>query len=372
MIQSGKKNIYGLLSRGKTFATLKKSTGFFLTSALFFSLALPLLNPALAVTSGTVTTTVQITVCGNGVKETGEQCDNADINGQTCASRGFLGGTLSCDSACDFNTTACVPIPTPPSGGGGGGGGGGYVPPPAAIETSVMFSGHSYPLSKISVLKDGQKAITTIAGPDAHFNVSLTGLGSGNYTFSVLAEDTGGRQSTLFTFPVFITAGATTKISGIFLAPTIDTDKQEVKRGDIINIFGQTIPFADVGLTVNSQNPLLKQTPADKDGFYLYSLDTNALEEGSHLAKAKTTHDGLTSTYGKSVGFTVGKQTILKDQDKPAKKGDLNNDSKINLVDFSIIAYWYGRPGPPETADLNRDGKADLKDLSIMAYYWTG
>ncbi len=371
MIQSGDKNIFKFLSRGKALKALKKNAGFFLSAALAFNLVLYPQSPALALTTGTVTSTVQITVCGNGVKETGEQCDNADINGQTCASRGFLEGTLSCDSACDFNTTACVPIP-PSSGGGGGGGGGSYVPPPAAVETSVTFSGHSYPLSKVSVLKDGQKAITTVTGPDANFYASLTGLGSGNYTFSVLAEDSGGRQSTLFTFPVFITAGAITKISGIFVAPTIDTDKQEVKHGDVINIFGQTVPFADVSVSVNSETTRLEQTQADKNGYYLYSLGTNILEEGSHLAKAKTFHDGLSSPYGKAVNFSVGQKTILKEQDKSPSKGDMNNDSKVNLVDFSIIAYWYGRAGPPETADLNRDNKVDLKDLSIMAYYWTG
>ena len=55
-----------------------------------------------------------------------------------------------------------------------------------------------------------------------------------------------------------------------------------------------------------------------------------------------------------------------------ATKGDLNNDKKVNLVDFSIEAYWYKKKNPPANVDLNHDGKVDLIDFSIMAYYWTG
>ena len=58
-------------------------------------------------------------------------------------------------------------------------------------------------------------------------------------------------------------------------------------------------------------------------------------------------------------------------------KGDLNKDGKVNLVDFSIAAFWYKRSTsdafkPIEIERLNGDGKVDLTDLSIMAYYWTG
>ena len=50
----------------------------------------------------------------------------------------------------------------------------------------------------------------------------------------------------------------------------------------------------------------------------------------------------------------------------------MNKDSRVNLVDFSIAAYWYKRSTPPPSADLNGDGKVDLVDFSILAFYWTG
>jgi hypothetical protein len=47
-------------------------------------------------------------VCGNGVKESGESCDGSDLAGQTCQSRGFGGGTLACTTSCTFNTSGCT------------------------------------------------------------------------------------------------------------------------------------------------------------------------------------------------------------------------------------------------------------------------
>ena len=58
-------------------------------------------------------------------------------------------------------------------------------------------------------------------------------------------------------------------------------------------------------------------------------------------------------------------------------RADLNCDKRVNLVDFSIAAYWYKRTISAEFAvkekeRLNGDGKVDLVDFSIMAFYWTG
>lgn len=46
-------------------------------------------------------------VCGNGQIEIGEECDGTNWNGQTCQTKGFTGGTLSC-SACRFDISQCT------------------------------------------------------------------------------------------------------------------------------------------------------------------------------------------------------------------------------------------------------------------------
>ena len=72
-------------------------------------------------------------ICGNGVKDAGEQCDSSDLGGQTCQTLGYTNGTLSCNVDCTFNVDACFDVSEPStdgttgggsSGGGGGGGGG--------------------------------------------------------------------------------------------------------------------------------------------------------------------------------------------------------------------------------------------------------
>jgi hypothetical protein len=45
--------------------------------------------------------------CGNGTLDEGEQCDQGNLNGASCASLGFVGGTLACSSTCTYDTSGC-------------------------------------------------------------------------------------------------------------------------------------------------------------------------------------------------------------------------------------------------------------------------
>ncbi|PIS17148.1 MAG: hypothetical protein COT61_00090 [Candidatus Portnoybacteria bacterium CG09_land_8_20_14_0_10_44_13] len=338
-------------------------------------------------TTSAVTFTVKISVCGNSEKEYGEDCDNNNFGGMTCQSLGYSSGTLTCTVACEYNTSQCVSGPSCGDGscngsetcsscpadcgscGGGGGGGGGYIAP----VTSVVFSGRAYPKSAVTLLKDAQVAATTIAGADANFRINVSGLSGGNYIFAVYSEDSKGIRSSLLTFPVSVTSGATTNVSGIFVAPTIAVDKSEVKRGDNIAIFGQSAPQADMVISVSSEEEFFAKTISDKDGIYFYNFDSSFVDYGTHYTKSKASISNLeTSGFSSVISFKVGTKNVIAIPEKAALKGDLNNDGRVNLVDFSIAAYWYKRPSPPASVDLNNDGKVDLVDFSIMAYYWTG
>ena len=307
-----------------------------------------------------------VSLCGNGVINTGEQCDSTDLGGQTCVSRGFLSGTLSCNFGCVFNTNACN---AGSSGGGnfsGGGGGGG------SLQTAVNFSGKAYPKSTVTLLKDAQVAASTIADADADFSFSLSGLSGGNYIFSIYSEDSKGNRSSLLTFPVGVIFGSTSTIGNVFIAPTLAVDKSEVKQGDALAIFGQTAPSGEVSITVNSDTPFFAKIIADKSGAYLYNLDTSDFEMGQHYTKSKTALSGSISSFSKSIGFLAGTKTVLAQSQIQTINSDVNGDRKVNLVDFSIAAYWYKRSSPPDSVDLNSDGVVNLVDFSIMAFYWTG
>ena len=275
---------------------------------------------------------------------------------------GSCNGSETC-SSCSADCGAC------PSSGGGGGGGGGVIVSP----TSAVFSGRAYPKSAVTLLKDAQISATTISGTDANFKISLAGLSAGNYIFSLYSEDKEGRRSALLTFPLSVTAGATTNVSGAFIAPIIAVDKSEVKRGDNIAIFGQSAPQADIVISVNSEDEFFGKTISDKDGIYLYNFDSSFVDYGTHYTKSKASIGNVAvSNFSNVISFKVGTKNIAAELPKAAAKGDINSDKRVNLVDFSIAAYWYKRPSPPANIDLNGDGKVDLVDFSIMAFYWTG
>ncbi len=311
-------------------------------------------------------TAIKPGICGNNIKEINEECDGPDLGGQTCISLGYSGGTLTCNSNCTFNTSQCI---TQPSGGGG-------VPLPQY--GTVIISGKAYPNSEVTLLSDGQIREITRAGSKGDFEIILSNLSPGIYLFTLYAEDSQGRRSSLLTFQVNVVAGQTVRSSGIFLSPTIDIDKISVKKGDVLQIFGQATFDADVIIHVSSEEELFFRIPTEKDGSYLYALDTDILETGQHYTKSRQVYlNQMVSPYSRTLNFNVGEKSIPK---KPAAcplKGDLNNDCRVNLVDFSIAAYWYKKKLSPKFAEiekqkLNGDGKVDLIDFSIMAYYYTG
>lgn len=59
-----------------------------------------------------VNATVKLSICGNGVAEGGEECDQNDLVGKTCVSKGYTSGTLSCDTACSYDVSACTNVST--------------------------------------------------------------------------------------------------------------------------------------------------------------------------------------------------------------------------------------------------------------------
>jgi hypothetical protein len=66
-----------------------------------------------------------------------------------------------------------------------------------------------------------------------------------------------------------------------------------------------------------------------------------------------------------------------------SKGGDLNCDGYVDLIDISILFYWWDKSiDKPQLAslvgskfknpDLSGDGYVDIRDASILLKYWTG
>lgn len=257
-----------------------------------------------------------------------------------------------------------------PTGGGGGGGGGGYSPPPPSTGTgSVVLRGLASPSASVTVLKDGSLVATATADPGAIFNITASGLGTGIYSFAVYADDVKGLRSSTTSFVVSVTNGVTTVIDNIFLGPSIATDKSVVKQGDTLNIFGYTVPSSNVTVFVNSSQQFLNKVTAASSGAWSQAFNTIVLDQGAHTTKSQSAKENLLSVYSNTLAFQVGNESVTT----PASlKDDLNKDSRVNLVDLSILLYWFNRTGFPGYVDLNEDGRVDLVDFSILLYHWTG
>jgi hypothetical protein len=298
-------------------------------------------------------------ICGNNIKEEGEQCDGSDLGGQTCTSLGYSGGTLSCYSNCTFNTSNCFFS--------GGGGGGGAPPPPPPTQTMVVLQGKAYPLAKITILKDGEVGQITNADINANFKAEIKNISGGVWNFSLWAEDSKGRRSITISFAVTILEGKITTISNIFIPPTIELEKTRLAKGEELNIFGQSAPESQISIHVESSQEIIKTTMAKRTGDWDYSLDTSPLEEGMHTTRAKAeSPEGLKSAFSSVLAFFVGKYKV----GEICPRADFNKDGKTNLIDFSILLYWWGKYNP--CVDMNGDGIVNLPDFSILLYYWTG
>ena len=265
------------------------------------------------------------------------------------------------------------PSPTAPTSlGAVGGGGGGTVYLPS--ENQVIFCGRAYPGSTVYLLKDGILLATAQADPQANFDITVRRLSRGNYNFGLYTKDKEGQSSVMDTYPVFLSDGVEVRICGLFFAPTIALSNDEIRRGEILTIFGQSAPGIEVSLFVNSESDLIKKVKSDKYGMWAYNLDTTVIEFGEHTARARARKENEYSNFSKAVSFFVGKIS-KKREEVSCSRYDLNCNGRINLVDFSILAYWWKRPLTAEAkqrVDFNGDGKVDLIDFSILAYHWTG
>jgi hypothetical protein len=277
--------------------------------------------------------------------------------------------------------TASIPVtnentPPPPNGGGGGGGGGGAAGGlllTNANYESAVFKGLAYPGSIISLLKNGAVIAEVPANPNGTFEIRVQNVPAGTYTFGIRAEDTQRLRSSTQVFTVYLSQGVTVTIDGIFIAPTIATDKFEVRRGDPIILFGSTAPNAKVSISVNSVTELIKRVTANANGIWSYTLNSLELARGSYEGKARAITSNDISLFSDPAVFIVGTQNKSRPTTlRGNKRCDINQDGRVNLLDFSILAFWYKRTGFPDKVDLNTDKRVDLSDVSILAYCWTG
>jgi len=156
------------------------------------------------------------TYCGDGYVDPDEDCDRGNyginMNGKTCVSEGYASGTLTCTSACGFDTSACVVA----SGGGGGGGGGGSVvsssaPASPTVDASFTVTGfytYQNTLFIYGTIDSNTKSVeidnstngVTIKSGSWQATVSLD---EGNNSFQIVAKNSSGKASNTTTLSLY-------------------------------------------------------------------------------------------------------------------------------------------------------------------------
>lgn len=322
----------------------------FAITYIFFSLPLSVESAS----TGTITATVAVGICGNNIVEYGENCDGSALDGQTCLSLGYDGGTLSCGIGCDFDVSECVNF--------------------GPDEGSAVFSGKAYPSSAVKILKDGQIAATTASDSNGNFETTLSNLIVGSYTFAVYAYDSNGNKSKTVTYRKEITKDEIEEISGIIIPPTLETDDDEVEKGEEMTFSGQAVPLSAITIYLFSEKESWSfGATAGSNGYYSYDLDTDDFDEDDYWIYAKATISGQSSEYGEEVSFEISEDSESESAlAKGYKKVDFNEDYRVNIIDFSMMVHWFDRSNFPVKIDVNIDEKVNLSDFSVMMYYWTG
>jgi len=253
------------------------------------------------------------------------------------------------------------------------GSGGGALNGPITIpKTSVRFSGSAYPNATVTLLKDGNYATSVKEDKQGLFDITLEEQYNGTMLYSLQAVDTNNEKSLLINYPLVVESGYLTYLSGILFPPTITLDKMQVAAGDYLTVAGFALPQKEMQIVIEDRasgtNTKTFTLTSPSSGYYDITLPMMYLPEGDYSIYIKY---GADSRVSKLVRFTIGDTNISSLDNALNIPGDCNADQVINLVDFSILAFWYKKPNPPKCVDINHDGIVDLIDFSILAFYWT-
>lgn len=265
--------------------------------------------------------------------------------------------------------TAEVAGPTPPPGSGGGG----------VIQGTVVISGFTFPGAKLTLLKDGAITTTLIANPDGTFQITINSLSFGNYQLSIFAEDNRGIISAPYTVNAAVFSSQPYTFSNIIIPPTIAADTLLVAAGQTFTVSGYAPPNSNISLEIPGSS-ILGTVTTNMSGYY--QIPTRAsMPPNTYSLRSKAVYNGITSPYSKPLQFTVytpptpGQPGVPGTPTPPEQLStcvDYNKDRRVNLVDFSILLFWFEKPDPPNTIDCNADRIVDIKDFSILMYFWTG
>lgn len=220
-------------------------------------------------------------------------------------------------------------------------------------DTIATFSGYASPGAFITIL-DGNAVVGTVSADGAGvFTKSLTNQLAGNHSFGIQAIDTGGNSTPEIDMVINLQPHAETVIGNLLMPVTVTT-----QTGTRPILSGTGTPGSTLSIFINPGGVIESATVAG-DGSWTHTVATQ-LPPGTHSAYVvASTQTGLVSAASSTINFDV-----------TCMIADYNCSGRVDIVDFSILMYYWGTSDP--TTDLNNDHIVDLTDFSILMFYWNG
>ena len=341
------------------------------------------------------TTTLQISICGNLIIDDGEECDvigetgdySTTIVGRQCDVDCFYGPycgdailqtifSEECDDGNnddgDFCSALCTIEPAGSGGGGTSGGGtsGGGGASVNLGDTQISVTGRSVPSQTVHVLLDSREVGTVRTDSTGRFDFAAN-ASPGTVSMGFWTLDINKNRSITYTTTFDVTQGAITNVNGVLVPPTLVVNDATINPGDTVVFSGQTVPNTKVEVHIDKSTKVLTTTSL-ANGTWTITYQTAGLSAAEHIARARFIIGSGTLTTESS--FSTSLQLFVGVDGSAVRPSDLNRDGSINLIDFSILIFWWGSAGgnSDPKADINNNGNVGLEDFSILLFNWTG
>lgn len=237
----------------------------------------------------------------------------------------------------------------------------------------AQFSGKTFPDALVYILENGTIIGTVPSNAQGDFNFSANSLQPDNAVFTLYAGDKNGEKTSSVSYTAVLKANETVVFNNIILPPWVTTDKQGILPGESIKVFGKGIPRSSILVTIDEIPGLTLPVETDANGNFSTAFTTENFAKGTYTIRTSNKYRDSIGTLGKLIEFIVGDTSIVRNPSvSKCQTADFDCNGKVDLVDFSILLYWFNRPNPPPEIDLSKNGLVDLIDFSILMYYWTG
>ncbi|MCR4274980.1 MAG: dockerin type I domain-containing protein [Candidatus Campbellbacteria bacterium] len=235
-----------------------------------------------------------------------------------------------------------------------------------ATSGTLSIGGFAHPDGTVFVLRDGVRVGEIPVANNGTFLITLSDIPFGSYNMTLYGVDNEGVKSGVLSFPVvFYTRRLLVSLQGIFLPPTISFEKTD--DTSTVRVVGSTLPNSVVVVTITrgGAGAETRTATASNTGFYEFFFSKEFLTQVQTTLRSLAAVGDMRSPFGVALKF-------VDEYGPRVLRGDFNNNGRVNLTDFSILAYWHDRENVPARFDLNSDGEITLADFSILTFFWTG